>query len=155
MNIHSVHIRLNFIYQTHICRQFKKSHTNHHSTFPGVRTMMWRSVLIDGGNRRKPPRKSLTNFITLCRIEYISPWTGFELTTLVVISTDSTCSCKSNNHMTTTTPLHFYYSLMIKQVKTWEKYLIEISSKTNAVITQNNVEFISRFEDIILQFLFK
>jgi hypothetical protein len=44
---------------------------------------------------------------------------------------------------------------MIKQVKTWEKYLIEISSKTNAVITQNNVEFISRFEDIILQFLFK
>jgi hypothetical protein len=133
MNIHSVHIRLNFIYQTPICRQFKKSHTNHHSTFPGVRAMMfyttcnnisailWRSVLIGGGNRRKPPRKSLTNFITLCRIEYISPWTGFELTTLVVISTDSTCSCKSNNHMTTTTPLHFYYSLMIKQVKTWKK----------------------------------
>ena len=75
--ISSVHICLNFIYQTHICRQFKKSHTNHHSTFPGVRAMkfyttfnnisaiLWRSVLIGGGNRRKPPRKSLTNFITL------------------------------------------------------------------------------------------
>jgi hypothetical protein len=41
---------------------------------------------IDGGNRstRKKPltcRKSLTNFITYCCIEYTSPWMGFELTT--------------------------------------------------------------------------
>jgi hypothetical protein len=30
------------------------------------------------GTRRKPPtcRKSLTNFITLCCIEYTSPWSG-------------------------------------------------------------------------------
>jgi hypothetical protein len=48
---------------------------------------------ISGGNRSstrsKPltPRKSLTNFIT-CFIEYNSAWTGFELTTLVVIGTD-------------------------------------------------------------------
>jgi len=28
--------------------------------------------------------KSLTNFITLCCIEYTSPWVGFELATLVV-----------------------------------------------------------------------
>jgi len=34
---------------------------------------------------------------------YISPWAGFELTTLVVIGTDCTCSCKSNYHMITTT----------------------------------------------------
>ena len=33
-------------------------------------------------------RKSLTKFITLCSIDYTSPWTGFELTTLVVIGTN-------------------------------------------------------------------
>jgi hypothetical protein len=65
----------------------------------------WRS----GGNnlntRRKPPTccQSLTNFITKC-IEHISPWAGFELTTLVVIGTDFTGSCKSYlPYITTTT----------------------------------------------------
>ena len=52
---------------------------------------------INGGNqntRRKPLtcRKSLTNFITKCCIEYTWPWAGFELTTLVVIGTDCTGS---------------------------------------------------------------
>ena len=63
---------------------------------------------IGGGNgrtQRKPAtcRKSLTNFITLCCIEYISPWTGFKLTTFVVICTNCTGSCKSNYHMIKTT----------------------------------------------------
>jgi hypothetical protein len=42
--------------------------------------------------QKKPPtcRKSLTNFITWCCIEYTSSWTGLELTTLVVIGTDCT-----------------------------------------------------------------
>ena len=58
---------------------------------------------IGGGNqsnRWKAPtcHKSLTNFITQCCIEYTSQYTGFELTTLVVIGTDCTCSCKSNYH---------------------------------------------------------
>jgi hypothetical protein len=57
---------------------------------------------IGGGNwstRWKPLtcRKSLTNFIT-----YTSPWAAFELTTLLVIGTDCTGSCKSNYHTTTT-----------------------------------------------------
>jgi hypothetical protein len=48
---------------------------------------------IGGGNwstRRKPLtyRKSLTNFITYCGIEYTSPFTGFKLSTLVVIGID-------------------------------------------------------------------
>ena len=56
---------------------------------------------IGGGNqstRRKPLtcRKSLTNFITQCCIEYISPKTGFKLTMLLVIGTDCRRSCKSN-----------------------------------------------------------
>jgi hypothetical protein len=39
-------------------------------------------------------------------IKYTSPWSGFALTTLVMIDTDCTGSCKSNYHtiMTTTTP---------------------------------------------------
>ena len=45
---------------------------------------------IFGGNRsirRKPAicRKLLTIFITLCCIEYTSPWMGLELTTLIMI----------------------------------------------------------------------
>ena len=64
--------------------------------------------LIGGGNRstqRNPPtcRKLLTNFTTKCCIEYTSPWTGFELTTLVVIGTDCIGSCKSNYHTITAT----------------------------------------------------
>ena len=44
-----------------------------------------------------PCRKSLTNFITYCCIEYTSPWTGFERTTLVVIDI-YIGSCKSNTN---------------------------------------------------------
>jgi hypothetical protein len=43
-------------------------------------------------------------YIILCCIKYILPWTGFELTTLVMIGTDCTGNCKSSYHtiMTTT-----------------------------------------------------
>ena len=62
---------------------------------------------IGGGNRstlRKPPtcRKSLTNFITQCCIQYTLPWAGFKLVTLVVIGSDCTGSSKSNCHTITT-----------------------------------------------------
>jgi hypothetical protein len=53
------------------------------------------------GTRRESStcHKSLTNFIAYCRVEYTSPWTGFELTILVVIGIDYTGSCKANyNH---------------------------------------------------------
>jgi len=78
-----------------------------YATFNNISVISWRSVLIGGGNRStlgKPQTccKSLTNFITLCCIEYTSPWTGFELINLVVIGTDCTCSCKSNYHTITT-----------------------------------------------------
>ena len=52
--------------------------------------------LIRGENtstQGKPPicRKSRTNVITYCCIEYTSPSAGFELTNLVVIGTASQC----------------------------------------------------------------
>ena len=76
------------------------------ATFNNISAISWRSVLWveeTGSTLRKPPtcRKSLTNFITECCIEYTSPWTRFELTTLKVIGTDCTDSCKSNYHDTT------------------------------------------------------
>jgi hypothetical protein len=54
-----------------------------------------------GGNRRKSPscRKSLTNFTTWCCIEYTSPWMRLERTTLVVIHTDYTDTCKFCDNM--------------------------------------------------------
>ena len=62
--------------------------------------LVWFISFIGGGNRstrRKPTtcRRSLTNSITLCCIEYFSPWTGFELTTLVVIGINCTGSCNT------------------------------------------------------------
>ena len=58
--------------------------------------------------QRKPPtsRKSLTNFITSCCIEYTSPRAGLKLTTLVVIGTDCIGSCKSNYHIITSAPFN-------------------------------------------------
>ena len=66
------------------------------TTFNNISVTSWLSVLLVGetGVPRKPQtwRKSLTNFITQCCIEYTSPWARFKLTTLVVIGTDCTCS---------------------------------------------------------------
>ena len=61
-----------------------------------------------GGNRsarRKPLIccKSLTKLYHIMLYRYTSPWTGFKLTTLVVIGSDCTGSCKSNYHMITIT----------------------------------------------------
>ena len=83
------------------------------ATFNNISVISWWLVIIGGGNwriRRKPPtcRKSLTNFYHI--MLYISPLSIFELTTSVVIGTDCTGSCKSNYHMTTTTP-HFKETL--------------------------------------------
>ena len=84
---------------------------------------------IGGGNRstwRKPPtcHKSLTNFITWCCIEYTSPWSRFEITTLVVIGNDCMGSCKSNYYTTKTTMAPYehqhrrkWYILMISMFK--------------------------------------
>jgi len=73
--------------------------------YHGVQFYWWRKPEY----RRKPLTcfKLLTNCITKCCIKYTSPWVGFELTTLVVISTDCTGSCKSNYH--TTAPLALTY----------------------------------------------
>jgi hypothetical protein len=75
------------------------------ATFNNISVILWRSVLLVEETRvpreNHRPVASLTNFITRCCIEYTSTWTRFELTTLVVIDTDSISSCKSNYHTIT------------------------------------------------------
>ena len=63
---------------------------------------------IGGGNRstsgeNHQPAVSHWHFITYCFIEYSTPWTEFELTTLVVIDTNCIDSCKSNYNTITMT----------------------------------------------------
>ena len=63
------------------------------TVFNNISTMSWRSVLLV----EKTSDLSLkTQTLSHKTIEYTSPWTGFVLTTLVVISTDCTGSCKFN-----------------------------------------------------------
>ena len=62
------------------------------TTFNNISVISWQSVLLVEENEY--PEKTT---------EYISPWTGFELTTLVVIGIACTGNCKSNYHMIMTT----------------------------------------------------
>jgi hypothetical protein len=67
-------------------------------------------MMAETGVPRENHRPAASDFITYCCNEYTSPWTGLELTTLVVIGTDCTGSCKSNYNtiMTMTAPPNFY-----------------------------------------------
>ena len=102
------HVDLFTIYNTLICNNknlhiFKLVNTRPTCFCDNLHRVWWLVCLyfsyivvvsfIGGGNlgtQTKPPtcRKSLTNFITYCCIEYTLPWTDFELKTLVVICID-------------------------------------------------------------------
>ena len=71
----------------------------------------------------------------LCCIEYISPWTGFELITLVVIGTDFTGSCKSNYHAITTTTASSIRSVWRYQQGN-KKHATEFSSAVDKPLLQ-------------------
>ena len=82
------------------------------ATFNNISAISWRSVLLveETGEPWRQPQiclKLLANFITYYCIEYTSPWTGFELTTL---GTDCTGSCKFNYHTITTANAPIYIS---------------------------------------------
>ena len=74
-------------------------------------------LLVSGTTLTESPRENhrpaASHWQTLSRNVVSStsfPWVGFKLTTLVVVSTDCTGSCKSNYHMiTTTTSLIFIW----------------------------------------------
>ena len=76
------------------------------ATFNNISVWSWRSVLLVLETEVSRENLSVTNFIIYCCIKCTSQWTGSELTTLVVIGTDCTGSCKSNYHLITTTTVH-------------------------------------------------
>ena len=78
------------------------------TTFKNISFFSWRSVLLV--EKIRVPREnhwpSVSHWQTLSYYKIsASPWSGFELTTLVVIGTDCIGSCKSNYHMITTTTI--------------------------------------------------
>ena len=67
-----------------------------------ISVISWRSVVLveDTGISKENHRQTLSDNVVSSTPR--PPWTGFELTTLVVIGTDCTGSCKSNYHTITT-----------------------------------------------------
>ena len=81
----------------------------------------------------------------------VSPWTGFELTSLVVIGTDCTGSCKSNYHAITTTTassgkdtlhtliMYLMYVVVVESIVRWKWYprnitdLQQVTYKVNLI----------------------
>jgi hypothetical protein len=89
------------------------------TTFNNISVISWQSLLLMEetgvpGENHWPFSSHWQTLIKQCCIEYTSPWTGFELTTLMVIGTDCTGSCKSNYHMITsmTAPRYNMKSLL-------------------------------------------
>jgi hypothetical protein len=77
------------------------------ATFNNISDLSWRSVLLVEETRvpGENHRSAVSHWQTYHMILYWAhlAWAGVELTTLVVIGTDCTGSCKSNYHTITTT----------------------------------------------------
>jgi hypothetical protein len=77
------------------------------ATFNNISVISWRSVLLveETGVLGENHWPVASHWQTLSHnvVSSTSPWTWFELITLVVIGTDCTSSCKSNYHTITTT----------------------------------------------------
>jgi hypothetical protein len=80
---------------------------------------------------------------TMLYIEYTSPWTGFELTTLVVIGTDCIGNCKSNYHTITsmTPPKRSSYQDLIQY-----RLAIDLIFKSHCLSCKNPLCLFTDFE---------
>ena len=116
------------------------------SAINNISVISWQSV-----TEKKPSTccKSLTNFITQCCIEHTSPWSQFELTTLVVIGTDCTCTvnCNSNYHTIMATTAFKCRWISIHHYM----YIVRKESFPNIHVYSTNVLELSIPEKVILE----
>jgi hypothetical protein len=94
----------------------------------------------------------LTNFITKCQYRVHLTLNRFELTTLVVIGTDCTCSYKSNYHMITTTtaptrmsgsPVSLLQQLSSPNLFSWLLYLYTVGHDCIFCVNHHFQKFVS------------
>ena len=78
------------------------------ATFNNISAILWRSVLLV--EKTRVPGEN--HWQTLS--QYTLPWTGFELTTLLVIDIDFTSSCQFNYHTIMTTTVLCYLDLRLQ-----------------------------------------
>ena len=107
------------------------------ATFNNIPVISWQSAVLveETGIPGENHRPAASHWPTLCCIEYISPSTGFKLTTVVVIGTACTGSCKSKDHTITTTTypkvlLSWYYITLHNRCQC----SISNSGYTNAIV---------------------
>jgi hypothetical protein len=108
---------LNIIWKHSWCSIYGSWVMVFYTTSISISVISWRSALLvedTGAAEENLTLKSLTNFVTSFCIKYTSPWVGFELTTLMVIDTDYTGSCKSTYHTIMTTATTIFSCTMVK-----------------------------------------
>ena len=89
--------------------------------------------VIHGGNHRTAPNR----WQTLSHNEYISPWMGFELTTLLGIDTDCTSNCKFNYHTIPTT----VWGYQREKKNMWKRGTDDTMAKWKRVKRQQSTKF--------------
>ena len=92
------------------------------ATFNNISVISWWSF-IGGGNWRTTDLSQVTDKLYHIML-YSSPWSRFELTTSVVMSTDCIGSCKSNYHTITASMAPKKKYIFTVQNHKWCKFLL-------------------------------
>ena len=86
--------------------------------FNNISVIPWRSVLLVeittvSGENSRPVTSHWQTYHVMLYLKYTSPWIVLKLTTLVVIGTDCTVSCKSNYQPITTMTAPWYTNIIL------------------------------------------
>jgi len=103
------------------------------ATFNNISVISWQSVLLveETGETTDLPQVTDKHYHIMLYQEHLV-CAGFELTTLVVICSDYTGSCKSNYHTITTAPTYFH-----KGIKMTQRFCICVFAITFSILSAN------------------